>query len=243
MMTEERDQALELARAAEGKLAAINWAPLCSDVLEIKAGKAKAWETVVALPGKQFFPCTDPALDSTDSTTGMGWATDEYLVRAYAAYLMEAPEYRPPTSDLSENYGFPAASKKEVRFCRVCGSWMIEGRKSDHVKSVQHKAKMRQAADVEKDTAVAGVYKKLRPLIDLSESVRVKLEQKKVRSLVEIPAGVRAKFEKEKAVKKKPIAKKRQTASHPKNMGGTRKIIGKKKRYVSAPKRLTATNR
>ena len=36
MMTEERDQALELARAAEGKLAAINWAPLCSDVLEIK---------------------------------------------------------------------------------------------------------------------------------------------------------------------------------------------------------------
>ena len=207
-----------------------------------QAGKAKAWETVVALPGKQFFPCTDPALDSTDSTTGMGWATDEYLVRAYAAYLMEAPEYRPPTSDLSENYGFPAASKKEVRFCRVCGSWMIEGRKSDHVKSVQHKAKMRQAAEVEKDTAVAGVYKKLRPLIDLSESVRGKLEQEKVRSLVEIPAGVRAKFEKEKAVKKKPIAKKRETASRPKNMGGTRKIIGKKQ-YRSAPKRLTATNR
>jgi len=227
-----------------------------------QAGKAKAWETIVPLPGKQFFPCTCPALDSTDITTGMGWATDEYIVRAYAPYLMEAPEYRPPTSDLSENYGFPAASKKEVRFCRVCGSWMIEGRKSDHVKSVQHKAKMRQAADVEKDTAVARVYKKLRPLIDLSESVRGKLEQKKVRplidlsesvrgkleqikvrSLVEIPAGVRAKFEKEKAVKKKPIAKKRETASRPKNMGGTRKIIGKKKRYVSAPKRLTATNR
>ena len=35
-MTAERDQALELARAAEHKLAAINWAPMCSDVAEIK---------------------------------------------------------------------------------------------------------------------------------------------------------------------------------------------------------------
>ena len=124
-------------------------------------------------------------------------------------------------------------------------------------------AEEREAAGAEKNAAVAATYKKLRPMIDLSKSVRGKLEKKKVRplivsnlsesvrgkleqikvrSLVEIPAGVRAKFEKEKAVKKKPIVKKRETASRPKNMGGTRKIIGKKQ-YRSAPKRLTATNR
>ena len=128
--------------------------------------------------------------------------------------------------------GTRSSVKKEVRFCRACDSWMIEGRKSDHVKSVQHKVKARQAADAEKDAAVAVVYKKLQPLVDLPADVRAKIEKKKVQPLVEIPVDVRAKFEKKQKVEKKQIVKKRQTDSFPKTGGRRKKIVGNR----SAPK-------